>query len=180
MRIGIVAIPRSGGHNFCEWLSNETDTHFVHEPVYNSIELDNRPDLIVKWLINEWRELPEALPMDKWIGLIRTNTMECAISYLNSEEANWVQRHVPYNITPEWIVEREGRLREISEWISNWNKEIQNAFPFTITYEGIYESGEDIPKVLEYLSISNPVYLHMLDRSNRLRNKPQKPKTLIG
>jgi hypothetical protein len=38
------------------------------------------------------------------------------------------------------------------------------------TYDGIYNDKSDIPRLLKYLNIYNPIYLDILDNRHRLRN----------
>lgn len=178
MRVGIIAMARSGGHNLGEWIANELGTEFIHEPYLNGIEVDRRTNLVVKWLINEWGKF-EIPKMDKWIGLYRGNHRECAISNIRAEETNrW---HKPYTLTDEWIQQNEGRINEVEGWMREWDKVIhQNQqIELMVSYEGIYETGEDIQKITDYLGIEGANYLYMLNKSNRLRNKQIKSKTLI-
>jgi len=71
----------------------------------------------------------------------------------------------------EWIRENEKRIKGAEVWIEKANTELLNIneIGLHITYEGIYNRGNDIQKVLEYLNIENPKYLHLLNPSNRLR-----------
>jgi hypothetical protein len=38
------------------------------------------------------------------------------------------------------------------------------------TYEGIYNNKLDVPRLLKYLNIYNPIYLNILDNRHRLQN----------
>lgn len=179
MRIGIIATARSGGHNLGEWLSNELDSKYIHEPLLNGLNTDGR-NIVVKWLINEWEKLDTKPVMDKWIGLVRMNSRDCAISHLKAEQSG--EWHIPYTLTNEWIQQNETHIENMEQWVEHLNhkmsteiKEIQ----LMISYEGIYDTGEDIQRLIDYIGIENPLYLHMLNKSNRLRNKIIKPKTLI-
>lgn len=178
MRVGIIAMPRSGGLNLCEWIANELGAEFIHEPKNNGIVVDNRTNLVVKWLTGEWgnNELPK---MDKWIGLWRNDCREAAISVVKASESNvW---HKPYTLTDEWIKDREVKIRE-AEVAMRGLRDItmsNTKIELGVSYEGIYQSGEDIQKLTDYLGLNPPKYLYMLDKSNRLRNKQIKSKTLI-
>jgi len=179
MRIGIIAMGRSGGYNLGQWISYELGYPYKHEPYLNGLDIEGE-NVIVKWLYTEWNEIHTKPEMDKWIGLWRENVRECAISHLKANElGEW---RSPYTLTNEWINERESDINESETQIRIGNhslKRIPQIESF-ITYEGIYNSGKDIQKVLKYLDIKAPKYLHLLDSSNRLRkDKRNKPKRLI-
>ena len=108
------------------------------------------------------------------------NSRDCAISHLKAEQSG--EWHIPYTLTNEWIQQNETHIENMEQWVEHLNhkmsteiKEIQ----LMISYEGIYDTGEDIQRLIDYIGIENPLYLHMLNKSNRLRNKIIKPKTLI-
>lgn len=179
MRIGIIAMGRTGGYNLGLWLSNEFGIPYYHEP-YNHKQTIIGEHYIVKYLNSEWNELKEKPQFDKTIGLIRENIRESAISYLRAQQSgNWRE---PYILTDEWIKENEGELKGAEEWIKIANNKLVNIneIELNITYEGIYNRGEDIKRLTDYLDIQSPKYLHLLDSSNRLRKvKGRKKKQLI-
>jgi len=148
MRIGIIAMTRSGGRTLGQWLAMETGYDFMHEPSNNDIDINNNNDLIVKWLVIQSSSIDkEKFKIDRWVGLCRKDYKEAAVSHLRALEAK--EWHVKYRVTDEWINENE---------------------------KGIYNTGEDIPKLLKYLNIENPKYLHFLDSSNRFRIKENNKK----
>jgi hypothetical protein len=54
--------------------------------------------------------------------------------------------------------------------IAGWKGRIESIKgAMILSYEGIYNRGNDIKRLLECLSIENPKYLHLLNPSNRLR-----------
>jgi hypothetical protein len=172
MRIGIIASARSGGKNLGDWISEETGYEFIHEPVLNKISIGSNKNLVVKYLSNEWFELKEKPQMDKWIGLVRANHRECAISFLKARQT--LSYHNPYTLDDTFIKENESEIEHTMEWMGDVYNTILTKIPqieLKVTYEGIYNSGDDIIPILNYLNIKNPIYLHMLDNSNRLRNK---------
>lgn len=178
MRIGIIAMGRSGGYTLGEWLGMELGYHFYHEPYWNELHINENS--ITKYNMYEVIEGSIKPQFDKTIGLYRNDLRECVISHIRAEESG--EWHVPYKITNEWIGEREkhieGRIEALKEYLLRL-KEIPT-IQCWVTYEGIYQSGEDIQKLLEYLDIKAPKYLHLLDSSNRLRkDKRNKPKQLI-
>ena len=176
MRIGIIAMGRSGGYNLGQWISYELGYPYKHEPYINGLNTDGA-DIVVKWLLREWNEMKVKPEMDKWIGLIREDLRECAISHLKSNELGEWRKH--YTITDEWLTQNENEIEKISNWMEAMVenlKGISNIESMLITYEGIYNSGKDIQRLLEYLDIKEPKYLHLLDNSLRLRETPNKPK----
>jgi len=178
MRIGIIAMGRSGGYNLGQWISSELGYSYKHEPYWNGIHIDKSS--VTKYNMYEVFEGNIKTEFDKTIGLYRNDLRECVISHIRAEESG--EWHVPYTITTEWIEERErlinGRIESLKEYLILL-KEIPT-IECWITYEGIYQSGKDIQKVLKYLDIKAPKYLHLLDSSNRLRkDKRNKPKRLI-
>lgn len=175
MRIGIVAMGRSGGYNLGQWISYELGYPYKHEPYINGLDIEGE-NVVVKWLLSEWNEMKVKPEMDKWIGLWREDIRECAISYLKSNQTGkWRDG---YTITNEWINENETEIQRIQSAIELENSKIPkiSQIEFFITYEGIYNRGNDIQRVLEYLDIKAPKYLHLLNPSQRLRETPNKPK----
>jgi len=176
MRIGIIGMGRSGGFNLGQWIALELGYPYKHEPYINNLDTNGK-NVVVKWLYSEWNDSDKNLPdMDKWIGLWRENIRECAISHAKSyQTGEW---RTPYTLTTEWIEENE-------EYISGIQKEIQYAcdilvkipqIKLIVTYEGIYNSGKDIQRLMEYLDIKAPKYLHLFNRAGRLRDTENKPK----
>jgi len=175
MRIGIIAMSRSGGYNLGQWISCELGYPYKHEPYIAGLNTDGA-DIVVKWLVAEWNEMKVKPEMDKWIGLWREDVRECAISHLKSyQTGKWREG---YTITNEWITENETEIQKIQSSIEFENNEIPkiSQIGFTITYEGIYNSGKDIQRLLEYLDIKEPKCLHLFDNSLRLRETSNKPK----
>jgi len=179
MRIGIVAMARSGGHNLGEWISNELGSEFIHEPLLNGLNTDGK-NIVVKFLINEWEKMGTKPVMDKWIGLVRMDSRDCAISHLRAEQTD--EWHIPYKLGDEWIKENETQIQNITEWMGDLRDKMitqLDGIQLLVSYEGIYTTGKDIKRLTDYIGIQSPSYLHMLDKSNRLRNKIIKSKTLI-
>jgi hypothetical protein len=175
MRIGIIAMGRSGGYNLGQWISCELGYPYKHEPYINGFNTDGA-DIVVKWLYAEWNDSKNLPPMDKWIGLWRENIRECAISHAKSyQTGEW---RTPYKLTTQWIEENEETITQIQKGIQFACDDLVRIpqIELTVTYEGIYNSGKDIQRLLEYLDIKEPKYLHLFDNSLRLRETPNKPK----
>jgi hypothetical protein len=167
MKVCIVAMARSGGYGLGEWISTELNHTYYHEPIYNGISTEG-DNIVVKYLITEIDKTENALiGWDKIIGLVRENERECAISQTYAVENKEWRRG--YKLNSEWISERENVIKGFEEWALIQKEFIQNLNVFNVSYEGIYNRGEDIKRILEYLNIGEPKYLHLLNPSNRLR-----------
>jgi hypothetical protein len=171
MRILIIATARSGGYQLNEWLAMELGYKMVHEPTKNNVHL-NRSNIVVKYLIEEIEDdkMFDLKKWDKIIGLVRMDYRECSISFVKATKTN--EWHKPYQLSDEWISENkkeildfENQVKELSEKL-NRIKEIE----LFVTYEGIYNTKEDIQKIKNYVGITNARYEYLLDNSKRLRN----------
>ena len=172
MRILIIALGRSGGYQLNEWLALELGYKMIHEPIRTnqSIEGDN---IVVKYLINEIENRTDIdlINWDKMIGLTRMDVRECAISQTKAVQTNkWRDG---YEVSSEWINQNETDINHF-EYLKNKSidylnkiKEIQ----LKVTYERIYNTKEDIQRIKDYIGISNTKYEHLLDNTNRLRNR---------
>ena len=181
MKVCIVAMARSGGYGLGKWISTELNHTYYHEPIYNGLSTEG-DNIVVKCLVNELENNTQCETYlngwDKIIGLVRENERECAISQTYAvEKGEWRKA---YELNDEWISERENVIKGFEEWAVKRREWVEKLNVFTISYEGIYNEGNDIKRLLEYLNIEEPKYLHLLDSSNRLRKtKSGKKKPLI-
>jgi hypothetical protein len=181
MTILIIATSRSGGYSLLNWLGAETGFQTEHEPNLSHWKIKSKYNVIVKYLIGQIQN-EKVFEFDKWdriIGLYRENINDCAISLINSiEKENWFE---PYDLTNDWIDEKKKEIEYYKKIISdkqNYLKNIEKIKLF-VTYEGIYERGDDIKKILEYVGIKNPKYLHMLNKKLKLRKEETIKKNII-
>lgn len=181
MTILIIATSRSGGHSLLNWLGAETGFQTEHEPNLSHWKVKSKHNVIVKYLVGQIQN-EKIFKFDKWdriIGLYRENINDCAISLINSiKKDNWFDS---YNLTNEWLDENKEKIEYYKEIISdkqNYLKNIEEIKLF-VTYEGIYERGDDIQKILEYVGIETPKYLHMLDKKLKLRKEEIIKKNII-
>jgi len=177
MRILIIAMGRSGGYQMGSWISRELGLSFVHEPMINNLNEDG-DNVVTKYLITEW-EVYNKTPQykyDKIIGLIREGDRDCAISQCWAERMNQWRNY--YQIPNEWLIENESYINEMERWVRNKRESLLNIYglDLIVSYEGIYNRRDDIQKLLEYLEIKTPKYLHMLNPNLRLRDTGDKPK----
>jgi|694.fasta_scaffold101668_2 hypothetical protein len=180
MRILIIALARSGGYQLNEWLALELGYKMIHEPIRTneSIEGDN---IVVKYLINEIEDIKD-IDLNNWdkiIGLTRTDIRECAISQTRaSQRKEWRNG---YEVSDEWIIENEIYIKQFEEVIYSRNKLINGIkeIHLQVTYESIYNTKEDIQRIKDYIGIRNTRYEHLLDKTNRLRNRNKAKRKLI-
>jgi hypothetical protein len=179
MRILIISLGRSGGYQLNEWLSLELNYRMIHEPNKTNESTEGN-NIVVKYIINEMDDVNiNYTTWDKIIGLTRNDIRECAISQTMGVQKN--QWRVGYEVTDEWIKENETTIQYYEGWVSdkihsiNQIKEIN----LMVTYEGIYYTKEDIQKIKDYIGISNTKYEHLLDNSNRLRNRTNSKRKLL-
>ena len=89
---------------------------------------------------------------DKIIGLTRIDVRECAISQTKAVQTN--EWRGGYEVNNEWINQNETDIKHFEEWVNKQNdylntiKEIQ----LNVTYEGIYNTKEDIQRIKDDIS----------------------------
>ena len=182
MRILIIAMGRSGGHSLLTWIGNEKKYETIHEPTMDDNKMlsiyktkllkKNKSDVVVKYLINEIENELDTFDWGSWdkvIGLIRNDTMECAISqYWASSKNVW---HDRYTLTNDWIIENDENFKKEEIWIRR-NKELICSIPqieLLVSYENLYQSNTDIEKLTQYLEIEKINSYYRLDNRYRLR-----------
>jgi hypothetical protein len=172
MRILIIALSRSGGYQLNEWLSMELEHKMIHEPIYTNQSIEGN-NIVVKYNISEIENRMDIdlTNWDKIIGLTREDARECSISHTKAvQRKEWRNG---YEVSDEWIKENEIDIKYFEEWVNNtidyFNtiKEIQ----LKVTYEGIYDTKEDIQRIKDYIGLTSTKYEHLLDNTNRLRNR---------
>ena len=178
MRILIIALARSGGFQFNDWLSLELGYKMIHEPIKRNISTEGEDNIVVKHLINDYEDnnnlYIDLSNWDKIIGLNRNDTYNTAISQVFAVQKQKWNR--PYTITDGWILENENEIKIVQEWFNNavTNLKTIKEIELFVTYEGIYNTKEDIQRIKDYIGITNTKYEHLLDNTNRLRDRPQK------
>jgi hypothetical protein len=180
MRILIIAPPRTGGNIFSKWLSSELSYKWIHEPfnpnhnmldkIEHLFSLDN---IVVKLITFEWEDYYNLNQItnkfDKIIGLTRDNLFDTAVSFVKALETNNFTKR--YNINDEWIENNRELINTHLNYIkilNDYTKKINNSLQ--ITYEEIYNTKNDIKKVVKYLNMGELKYFDMLDNKNKYKN----------
>jgi hypothetical protein len=185
MRILIMTHPRSGGLSLMSWIAHETKYDVYHEPDFNNlVERDiifNNDKIVVKTFPHNVSEsgidvIDFINSFDKVICHIRSNITDVAISMVmgsinNTDiKSSW---HKTYKIDEKWLEDNkdeiENKISIVKDLINNVERLKDNKC-FNTTYESIFETKNDIPKLCEYLEIINPAWLDILDKKRKLRN----------
>jgi hypothetical protein len=178
MRVLLLTHPRSGGLSLMAWMGHELRYKTLHEPFSNVELIDdvfNFEDVVVKDFPNSiircGYDLEQVISkFDKVICHRRESIRDTAISMVRLTEAQ--QSHHTYKMSDNWLDDNrnqiEEKINEISEIYS-----ILEELKFdgiNTTYDGVYNTKEDIKKLTEYLGIKEPAWLDILDNKRRLRN----------
>jgi hypothetical protein len=180
MRILIIALARSGGYQLNEWLALELGYKMIHEPIWNNKSIEGN-DIVVKYNISEIENITDIdfINWDKIIGLTRTDVRECSISHTKAvQRKEW---RGGYEVSDEWIIENEIDIKHFEGWINNAIDYMNgiNEIDLRVTYERIYNTKEDIQRIKDYIGIRNTKYEHLLDSTNRLRNRSKTKRKVI-
>ena len=180
MRILIISMGRSGGYQLNQWMALELNYKMIHEPIVNKLNI-NGDNIVVKCLLNEIKNEKnfDFKNWDKIIGLTRTDIRECAISHIKAVQTN--EWRSGYILSDEWILNNIETINQNQGWIESGNNYISNIkeIQLNVTYEGIYNTKEDIQRIKDYIGITNTKYEHLLDNTNRLRNRNKTKRKLL-
>lgn len=185
MRILILTHPRSGGLSLMNYIYKELDYKQYHEPFNNLTNNEINTDLLVRdnIVVKDFKHHIESKgynlidvisKFDKIILHLRDNDIDVAISrtYFNTKEGIKKMHH-PYKIDDEWMKDKKNNIEEMMVNVKKNSDDIRNLLingSLKTTYEGIYNNKLDVPRLLKYLNIYNPIYLDILDNRHRLQN----------
>ena len=193
MRVLILTHPRSGGLSLMNYIGNELNYSQYHEPfndltkedINTKVLMEN--NIVVKdfpnHIINKGYDLNDVVSkFDKVIIHRRGNHRDVAISLTYFQYGYGSNLHETYKITDKWIRDNEDRIQlmmsDTSEMFSTIEN-MKNEECIRTTYDGIYmeptvngtvNDKSDIPRLLKYLNIYNPIYLDILDKRHKLQN----------
>ena len=174
MRILVLKHRRSGGFVLSQWIANELQLHHYHEPLgeehpFNrhnaeralygdNVLIEEIPESIKEFGINYDEYLTT---FDKIICLTRKDIKECAISLQTFVKKD---KYEQYNIiTTDWLKFNEQEFQINEEYLKKSKLEVLNVTDsLQVTYEDIFETKNDIPKLSNYLNINSLKYSHIL------------------
>jgi hypothetical protein len=184
MRILIIAHQRSGSTNFAKWLSAELNHLCILEPFNTdnsnwNWDKDKRmhfslteKNIVCKCIYTQFTDNGV---IEKWISLFdkiillkRNNIRNSIISEIYANSVGIY--HDTYKIDNDWIIKNENKIEENIPKFTKYNKEIDELKGLHITYEGIYDTNEDIEKVKNYLQIDKLNYTSYIDKKRRYQN----------
>ena len=190
MRVLILTHPRSGGFSLLAWISRELNHESYHEPFLNPkhtrahADALTRPRACVKeditHLIDQGIDVRDFVAkFDLVLFHLRKNHRATAISWVRQLEAG--ESHEIYALDEDWIRAREPKIARTCNDLMGINGAIlyqasvcQVPHLYT-SYEGIYETGEDISRICELIGVRDPLWLDMLNPKRRLQNGTPMP-----
>jgi hypothetical protein len=181
MRILILTHARSGGFSLTNWIGNELNVDIYHEP-FNTLTIDlnifNNPNCVVKIfpkfpIILDITLFDFINSFDRVILHKRKNKLDTSISLAYLKNNINFGYHTTYEIDKNWIEDNQLLINAELNNIENFDKEIENILLknyIETTYEGVFETKEDINKIVKFLDFKNePKWLDWLDNKRRLR-----------
>lgn len=188
MRVLILTHPRSGGMSLLQYIKYELGYTEYHEPFFSNgdgltdeqinTEIFVNDNIIVKdfpFRIKErGYDLMDVISkFDKVIIHHRGSHRDVTISLTYFQENDGNKIHKTYKVTDKWIRDNEDKIEQMMVDTKEMFYEIQsikNEDCIRTTYDGIYNDKSDIPRLLKYLNIYNPIYLDILDKRHKLQN----------
>lgn len=186
MRVLILTHPRSGGFSLLKYIVNELKYSQFHEPFNNltNVEINSKllvmDDIVVKdfphHIESKGYNLFDVISkFDKIIVHYRDDDTDTAISLTHAHtNIDGIEKmHQPYNIDDEWMRDKKNNIEEMMVDVKKKSDIVRNLIingSLKTTYEGIYNNKSDIPKLLNFLGISSPIHLDILDNRHKLQN----------
>jgi len=188
MRVLILTHPRSGGMSLLQYIKYELGYTEYHEPFFGNgdgltdeqinTELFVKDNIIVKdfpFRIKErgYNLIDVLSKFDKVIIHHRGNYRDVAISLTYFQENDGNKIHKTYKVTDEWVKDNEDNIELMLEHTNETFDQLENFNDeryLKTTYDGIYNDKSDIPRLLKYLKIYDPLYLDILDKRHKLQN----------
>jgi hypothetical protein len=182
MRILILTHGRSGGMTLSTWIANELTHEIIHEPNLTNptikCEVLTKNNIIVKVIPEDIKtdELNVILDsFDKVIVHKRDNTLDvaCSIFYAEEKKPSDKRMHDTYEFDDKWKEENKDIIESINLRVKKLHNILDNISHSNIiktSYESIYYDNKDVIKICDYINISNPMWLDIIDNKRRLRN----------
>lgn len=188
MRILLLKHRRAGGFCLSQWIASELQLHHYHEPLGeehpfnrhnaeralygNNVLIEEIPESIKEFGVEYESYLNT---FEKIICLTRKDLRECAISMQTFVKKNEYEQ---YNIiTTDWLSLNESEFQINEEYLKKSKSEVLSVTnALQVTYEDVFETKKDIPKLCDYLKINN---LRNLDRLNLIDPVAKKMRGVI-
>ena len=186
MRILILTHPRSGGFSLLKYIVDELKYSKFHEPFNNltNVEINSKLLVMDNIVVKDFPHHIESKgynlfdvisKFDKIIVHYRDDDTDTAISrtYAHTNIDAIKKMHSTYKINNQWVINNKDNIKEMMGDVKKKSDIVRNLIidgSLKTTYEGIYNDKLDIPKLLNFLGISNPIHLDILDKRHRLQN----------
>ena len=197
MRILILTHPRSGGLCLMNYIQKELNYDQYHEPFFNDGSGLTDEDINTKLFVQDnivVKDFPFRIKkrgydlndviskFDKVIIHHRGSHRDVAISLTYFQYGYGSKLHEIYEVNNKWIKDNEDKIEQMILETREMFYEIQNMKNedcVRTTYDGVYmepmvngtvNEKSDIPKLLRFLNIHNPLYLDILDKRHKLQN----------
>ena len=185
MRVLILTHPRTGGFSLLSWISKELNHDSYHEPFLSPNHAQTyqdmlyTPDVVVKEDITHLLDSGVDLFMfmqsfNRVIFHIRTDLEDLAISWARQLATG--ESHLVYQMNEQWISAHAGEIAQAKaravrlQGIILAQKSLCPIPFMTTSYEGVYTTRQDVPKICRFLGISDPQWLDAINPARRLRN----------
>ncbi len=185
MRVLILTHPRTGGFSLLSWISRELNHTSYHEPLLSPNHAETypdvwyRPDAVVKeditHLLDNGVDIFRFIQsFNRVIFHVRTDLEDLAISWARQLATG--ESHLVYQMNEQWISAHAAEIAQAKARAVRLQKIILAQkhlcpIPFmTTSYEGIYTTRQDVPKLCQFLGITDPQWLDSIDPARRLRN----------
>jgi hypothetical protein len=139
----------------------------------------SNPDVVVKEdishiVLSTFTDLESYLSgFDRIIFHTRDNLRDCAISRVRQLETG--ESHVIYTIDDAWLAANENNITRTKMESIGIHGVILSAgdrhkeIGITTSYEGVYHSGVDIERICEFIGVSDPQWLDVINPKRRLQ-----------
>ena len=189
MRILVLKHRRAGGFNLSQWIASELQLHHYHEPLgeehpfnrHNAERALYGDNVVIE-------EIPESIKefgvdyeeylntFNKIVCLTRKDLKECSISLQTFVKKD---KYEQYNvITTDWLNLNEQEFLLNEEYLKKSKLEVLDVTnSLQVTYEDIFETKKDIPRLTNYLEINKLGYVDILNLIDPAAKKLRKVMT---
>jgi hypothetical protein len=166
MRVLIITHPRSGGTTLTRWLSKELEYDCINEPDYEEangrVKLAAESDDNIVAKIFPYRLTQNNIDIDAFIKTydkvichLRANPLDVAISLTHSKITRNFNH--TYEINNEFLELNKEMISNQIEVVKNFFyqdvKKYNDVNSLYTTYDGVFNSGEDVSKIMNHLNI---------------------------